>query len=90
MNIVHSQKDDGSFNLRNQKILVTGVSRSLGIGRAITERCANAGASIAIHGYPDYDIKIKYKDATYNSTNEFVKELSSKGYNVKALTKPVS
>jgi NAD(P)-dependent dehydrogenase (short-subunit alcohol dehydrogenase family) len=58
MNLYKAAGEDQSLSLQNQKILVTGASRSFGIGAAITKRCAMTGASIAIHGYPNYDMKL--------------------------------
>lgn len=76
---------DKTLSLQNQRILVTGVSRSLGIGTAITRRCSMAGASVAIHGYPNYDLTMGYPDATNNSTTELASELSLNGFKVVAL-----
>jgi 3-oxoacyl-[acyl-carrier protein] reductase len=86
MLLSETTKEDLSLSLQNQKILVTGVSRSLGIGAAITKRCAKAGASVAIHGYPNYDMKMKYPDATNNSTIDLANELSAIDLNVVALS----
>lgn len=85
MSFITNENGGLELSLQSQNILVTGVSRSLGIGQAITERCAKAGARVAIHGYPDYDTKMKYPDATTNSTNDFANELSSEGLHVVAL-----
>lgn len=74
--------DDGSLSLMNKKILVTGVTRPLGIGAAITRRCLLAGASVAVHGYPDYDVNMRYPDAALNSTTQLVHELSSQGFEI--------
>lgn len=71
-----------SLPLLGQRILVTGVSRSKGIGAAITNMCANAGADIAIHGYSKYDVDLRYPDANSNYAAEFVKDLSGRGLTV--------
>lgn len=76
---------DASLALDGQTILVTGVSRPRGIGAAITKRCARAGARVVIHGSPDYDLKLKYPDATADSTANLALELSEKGFEVVAL-----
>jgi 3-oxoacyl-[acyl-carrier protein] reductase len=76
---------ENDLSLKNHNILVTGVSRSQGIGSAIVKRCAMAGANIVLHGYPGYDAKMGYPDATKNYIPELVNELISRGYNVAAL-----
>lgn len=86
MNSIKATKEDLSLSLQNQRILVTGVSRSLGMGATIAKRCVEAGASVAIHGYPNYDLKMKYPDATNNSTIDLANELSAKNFNVVALS----
>ena len=86
MHLNKATEEDLSLSLQNQKILVTGVSRSLGIGAAITKRFAKAGASVAIHGYPNYDMKMKYPDATNNSTMDLANELLATNRNVVALS----
>ncbi|MFZ5987908.1 MAG: SDR family oxidoreductase [Bacillota bacterium] len=85
MSFITNENDGLELSLQSQNILVTGVSRSIGIGRAIAERCAKSGATVAIHGYPNYDVIMKYPDATTNSTNDFAKKLLSKGLHVVAL-----
>jgi 3-oxoacyl-[acyl-carrier protein] reductase len=86
MDLNKTAKEYSSLSLQNHKILVTGVSRPLGIGAAITRRCAMSGASIAIPGYQNYDMKMKYPDATGSSTIDLAGELSAKGLSVTALT----
>ena len=39
-----------SIRLDRKKILVTGVSRPLGIGATLAKRFAEAGATVAVHG----------------------------------------
>jgi len=85
MSFKRQKEEDTSLSLINQKILVAGVSRSQGIGSAITRCLVKAGASVAIHGYPNYDLDMGYPDATYNSTNDLANNLSSEGFNVLAL-----
>lgn len=74
------------LSLHGQRILVTGVSRSRGIGTAIVERCLGAGAQVAIHGYPNYDLERQYADATDNSTTAFARDMAAKGSPITALT----
>lgn len=82
-----SQADNHKMSLRlnNQRLLVTGVSRSLGIGAAIARRCANAGAHVAIHGNPDYDRALQYPDARAAWAGELVGELTGSGCHVVTL-----
>ena len=61
------------LSLENQNILVTGVSRASGIGAAIANKLANAGAKVITHGNPNYDAERKYPDANRN----FCLELAS-------------
>jgi 3-oxoacyl-[acyl-carrier protein] reductase len=42
-------------NLQGQVVIVTGVSRSQGIGAAISRRLALLGAHLFLTGWPDYD-----------------------------------
>lgn len=52
-----------TLSLAGKHILVTGVSRPMGIGAAIAAMLADAGASVATHGYLDYDMAMQYPDA---------------------------
>lgn len=79
------QNHGETLSLKGQKILVTGVSRSMGIGAAIAKRCLKAGAQVAIHGYPAYDVDMQYPDATAESTTVLAKELADQGYTVAAI-----
>ena len=72
--------DDNLF-LKNQNILVTGVSRASGIGAAIAKMCSQAGANIATHGNPQYDSDRSYADASNNFCVELERE-----YNIKTLS----
>ena len=51
------------YSLSGEKILVTGVSRSHGMGRAIVKTLSEAGALVAAHGYGAYDQAMGYDDA---------------------------
>lgn len=68
------------LSLKNKNILVTGVSRSMGIGTAITRTLAKAGANVVIHGFSSYDKELQYPDASMNYADALEKELSDKGY----------
>lgn len=68
--------------LKGQKILVTGVSRPNGIGAAIARLCAQAGAAVAIHGFTDYDMQMKYSDASNSYIDYLAKELSEDNLNI--------
>jgi len=76
-----------SIRLDGQKILITGVSRPLGIGAALAKRLAEAGASVAIHGFSEYDSDAGvHKSAIPNGTESLAKQLNSLGLNVTALS----
>jgi 3-oxoacyl-[acyl-carrier protein] reductase len=79
-------EQDTSLSLAGRRILVTGVSRSLGIGTAIARRCAQAGAAVAVHGNAAYDTTLQYPDAAHDWTPSFVAGLSAEGLTVVALT----
>lgn len=51
------------LSLRGKSILVTGVSRAMGIGAEIARTLANAGARVICHGYQKYDADMRYPDA---------------------------
>lgn len=51
------------LSLKGQKILITGVSRSKGIGATLAKRMSEAGAKVAAHGFSDYDAQMQYSDA---------------------------
>ncbi|BDS11588.1 SDR family oxidoreductase [Aureispira anguillae] len=76
---------ESNLSLENQTLLVTGVSRSLGIGTAITELCAKAKGHVIIHGNSNYDKDRAYPDATTDFVFSLEKELRAKGYQVTAL-----
>jgi 3-oxoacyl-[acyl-carrier protein] reductase len=86
MDFNNSIKDELSLSLKNKNILITGVSRPLGIGSAIAKRLAEAGANVVIHGYSSYDMELKYTDATDNFTSTLANELSAKGFSVVSLS----
>ncbi len=71
--------------LTEKKIVVTGVSRAAGIGAAITRRLSEAGASVVIHGHPQYDRELNYADPNENFAADFVSELNRQGGDVYTL-----
>ncbi|MCL2852313.1 MAG: SDR family oxidoreductase [Defluviitaleaceae bacterium] len=75
-----------SIRLDGKKILVTGVSRPLGIGATLARRLAEAGARVAVHGFSDYDITVGHKSAIQNGTEILAKQLGGLGLHVTALT----
>lgn len=76
-----------SLSLQGQNILITGVSRSLGIGTGIARQFAKAGANLALHGYSSYDQTLQYPDASENFSTSLVKELRQEKVTV-SLLKP--
>ena len=72
---------DNHLSLKNQNILVTGVSRASGIGATIVKICSQAGANVAIHGNPQYDSNRSYRDAD----DRFYVELERE-YNIKTVS----
>lgn len=72
-------------NLTGRKILVTGVSRSGGIGAAVVTRLARYGAEVYFHGSPLYDQTIGYLDASPSFGRELAEKLRREGYQVKEL-----
>ena len=42
---------NSTIRLDGKKILITGVSRPLGIGATLAKRFAEAGAAVAVHGF---------------------------------------
>ena len=90
-----------SIRLDGKKILITGVSRTLGIGATLAKRFAEAGASVAIHGFSDYDLTVSLQDtnrfdgtaisaeqysAMPNGTENVARQLTDSGLNVVLIT----
>lgn len=73
------------LSLKDKNILITGVSRPMGIGAAIVKRLASAGANVVIHGFSKYDEELKYPDISSNYPEKLACELISDGYNAYAL-----
>ena len=78
--------NNSTLRLDGKKILITGVSRPMGIGATLAKRCAEAGAMVAVHGFSDYDMTTNHLSAMANGTETVVKELHDLGLNVAALT----
>lgn len=66
-----------SLSLLNQNLLVTGVSRSLGIGTAIAKRLSQAGAVVAVHGNANYDSDRNYPDASVSHISKLASSEST-------------
>ncbi|MCL2285110.1 MAG: SDR family oxidoreductase [Firmicutes bacterium] len=77
---------NSSIRLDGQKILVTGVSRPLGIGATLAKRLAEAGAAVAVHGFSGFDMTTNHLSAMPNGTETVTKQLNDLGLNVTAVT----
>ena len=77
--------NNSSIRLDEQKVLITGVSRPLGIGATLAKRFAEAGAKVAIHGFSEYDMVLGHKSAMANATEVLAKELKDQGLEITAL-----
>jgi len=79
--------NNGSIRLDGKKILLTGVSRPLGIGATLAKRFAEAGAIVAVHGFSEYDLTVGEKNsAMRNGTANVAKQLSDSCLNVVLIT----
>ena len=79
--------NNSTIRLDGKKILITGVSRPLGIGATLAKRFAEAGATIAVHGFSGYDLTVGEKNsATPNGTENIAKQLADDGLNVVLVT----
>ncbi|MCL2812797.1 MAG: SDR family oxidoreductase [Clostridia bacterium] len=78
--------NNSSLRLDGQRILITGVSRPVGIGATLARRFAEAGANLAIHGFSDYDVLMGFKSAAPKATETLAKQLHASGLSVTALT----
>lgn len=75
-----------AFQFNDKKILITGVSRPAGIGATLARRFAETGATIAVHGYSDYDITMQYLGAQQHATEVLAQKLTQEGKKVESLT----
>ena len=83
--ITFSNANNQPLDLNGKSILVTGVSRSKGIGRSITETLAMAGANVVVHGYFDYDQALAYPDADGAYSHQLEKVCAQKGCSITVL-----
>ena len=75
------------IRLDGKKILITGVSRSLGIGATLAKRLAEAGAMVAVHGFSEYDLTVGERNsATPNGTEMLAKQYQDLGLSVTLIT----
>ena len=74
-----------SIRLDGKKILITGVSRPMGIGATLAKRLAEAGAAVAVHGFSDYDMAMGHQSAMPNGTETVATRLHDLGLNITAL-----
>ena len=75
-----------SIKLDGKKILITGVSREIGIGATLAKRLAESGAEIAIHGYSTYDLTVGTNNgAVLNGTERIAKQYENLGLKVTAI-----
>jgi len=77
--------NDSSIRLDGKKILITGVSRPVGIGATLAKRFAEAGVVVAVHGFSDFDMTISHLTAMPNGTEAVVRQLNDARLNVTAL-----
>ncbi|MBS6196070.1 MAG: SDR family oxidoreductase [Clostridiales bacterium] len=73
------------LSLEKKNILITGVSRSKGIGAELARVMAQNGANVVIHGYAPYDKQMEYADSDGKYGDELISELTEKGYSVRKL-----
>jgi len=77
---------NSSIRLDGKKILITGVSRPMGIGATLAKRFAEAGARVAVHGFSDYDMimnmTMNHLTAMPGGTETVAKQLNDLGLDV--------
>lgn len=74
---------NNEIKLNGKKILITGVSRPIGIGATIAKRFAEAGAKVAIHGFSGYDLSVGTRNtATENGTKLLANQYKQMGLDV--------
>ena len=84
---MNNRMSNSSLRLDGKKILITGVSRPLGIGATLAKRFAEAGAEVAIHGYSTYDLTVgEHNSATPNGTEVLARQYQDMGLSVTLVT----
>jgi len=79
--------NNSSIRLDGKKILITGVSRPMGIGATLAKRFAEAGAAVAVHGFSDFDLTVgNHLSSMPNGTEILTKQFNDLGLNVTAVT----
>ena len=79
--------NNSSIRINGKKILITGVSRPLGIGATLARRFAESGANIAVHGFSDYDLTVGCNNsAISNGTEIIARQLAENGLNIITVT----
>ena len=79
--------NNSSIRLDGKKILITGVSRPIGIGATLAKRFAEAGAAVVIHGFSDFDLKAgNHLSSMPNGTEIIARQFSDLGLDVVAIT----
>jgi len=74
------------IRLDGKKILITGVSRPMGIGATLAKRLAEAGATVAVHGFSGFDMITNHKTTMSNGTESVVKQLNALGLDIILVT----
>lgn len=79
--------NQSSIRLDGKKVLINGVSRPLGIGAILARRFAEAGATVAVHGFSRFDLTVGTPlSAAPNGTEAIARQWSDLGLNVIAVT----
>lgn len=78
--------EQSNIRLDGKKIVITGVSRPRGIGATLARRLAQAGATVAVHGFSDYDLSVGHQSAMAQGTETLVRQLQEEGLAVTGLT----
>lgn len=73
------------LSLKGRNILITGVSRPMGIGATLVKVLAGAGANVITHGYWKNDSIMSYADSKEEYPYELQKELTELGCTVAVL-----